>query len=92
MWFSGSVALAAPCRGERSSRPGVRSRGPFVEGFGKSGGRRNVDSEIVEASAEVLDEGMAGEDDPGGTVSLQSSHGSKPAFRRPWSVSMGLLA
>jgi hypothetical protein len=55
--------------------------GQFVEGFGKSSARRNVDSEIVEASAEILDEGMAGDDDPGGTVSLQSSHGSKPGLQ-----------
>ncbi len=30
--------------------------------------------------AQVLDEGVAGDDHPGGTVSLQSSHGSKPGF------------
>jgi hypothetical protein len=48
-------------------------QGQFVEGFGNSSGGRNVDSEIVKASAEILDEGMAGDDNPGGTVSLQSS-------------------
>jgi hypothetical protein len=61
--------------------------GQFVEGFGKSSGRRNVDSEIVEASAEVLDEGMASDDDPGGTVSLQSWYGvgaaAEPAVVSP---------
>jgi hypothetical protein len=54
--------------------------GQFGERVGKSSARRNVDSEIVEASAEVLDEGMAGDDDPGGTVSLQSWRGSKPGL------------
>jgi hypothetical protein len=55
--------------------------GQFVEHVDKSSGRRNVDSEIVEASAGVLDEGMTGDDDPGGTISLQSSHGSKPGLQ-----------
>ena len=66
--------------------------GQFVEGFGKSSGRRYVDSEIVEASAEVLDEGMAGDDDPGGTVSLQSSHRSKPGLQASVVGLDGLLA
>jgi hypothetical protein len=57
------------------------TRGQFVEGLGKSSGRRHLGPEIVEASAEVLDEGMGGDDDPGGTVSLQSSHGSKPGLQ-----------
>ena len=35
----------------------------------------------MEASAEVLDEGMAGDDDPGGSVSLQTSHRSKPGLQ-----------
>jgi hypothetical protein len=61
--------------------PSPDHEGKFVEGFGKSSGRRNVDSEIVEASSEVLDEGMARDDDPGGTVSLQSSQGSKPGLQ-----------
>jgi hypothetical protein len=54
----------------RSLGPVSDHEGQFVEGFGKSSGRRYVDSEIVEASAEVLDEGMARDDDPGGTVAL----------------------
>ena len=32
---------------------------------------------------QVLDEGMADDDYPGGTVSLQPSHGSKPGFEAP---------
>jgi hypothetical protein len=63
----------------------------FVEGFGKSSGRRYVDPEIVEP-AEVLDEGMGGDDDPGGTVSLQSSHGSKPGLQASVVGLDGLLA
>ncbi len=43
--------------------------------------RRHVGPEIVEAPAEVLDEGMAGDDDPGGTVSLQPAHRSKAGFQ-----------
>ncbi len=39
-------------------------------GVGQTEGRTNIGPEIVEAPAEVLDEGMAGDDDPRGTVSL----------------------
>src|SRR6266511_1064829 len=34
-----------------------------------------VGPEIVEAPAEVLDEGMPGDDDTGGAISFQSAHG-----------------
>jgi hypothetical protein len=49
-------------------------KGQLGEGVGKPGGGRHVGPEIVETPAEVLNEGMAGDDDPGGTVSLQPSH------------------
>jgi len=66
--------------------------GQFGEGVGKSSGRRYVDSEIVEASAEVLDEGMAGDDDLAVRSRFSPRMGRSRAFKRPWSVSMGLLA
>ena len=43
-------------------------KGQFGEGFGKASSGRYVGPEIVEAPAEVLDEGMASDDDPGGAV------------------------
>jgi hypothetical protein len=36
--------------------------------------------DVVEASAKVLDEGMPGEDDPGGAISLQPPHGPEPSL------------
>jgi hypothetical protein len=44
--------------------------GQFGERVGKPDGRRHVGPEIVEAPAEVLDEGVAGDDDPGRAVAL----------------------
>jgi len=57
--------------------------GQFGEGVGKSSARWYVGAKIVDTSTEVLDEGMADDDHPGGTVSLQPSHGSKPGFEAP---------
>ena len=42
--------------------------------------RRYVGAEIVEAPPEVLDEGMAGDDDLGGVISLQPAHGAQSCF------------
>jgi len=44
--------------------------GQFGERVGKPDGRRHVGPEIVEAPAEVLDEGVRGDDDPGAAVAL----------------------
>src|SRR6266545_2335130 len=41
----------------------------------------DIGSEIVEAPAEVLNEGVCGDDDPGGAVSLQPSHRSKSGLQ-----------
>src|SRR6266511_1406563 len=51
--------------------------GQLGEGVGDAGSWPHVDGEIVEAPPEVLDEGMPGDDDPGGSVTLQPSHRSK---------------
>ena len=55
-------------------------KGQFGEGVDETEGRTHIGPGIVEAPAEVLDEGMASDDDPGGAVSLQPSHRSKPGF------------
>jgi hypothetical protein len=55
--------------------------GQFGERLGKPGGRRHVGPEIVEAPAEVLDEGVRGDDDPGSAVALQPSHRSKSGLQ-----------
>src|SRR6266540_2178162 len=77
----GTVALAevSLCR---THSVGLASDdlGQLGERVSEAGIGRHVGPEIVEAPAEVLDEGMAGDDHPGGTVSLQSSHGSKPGL------------
>ncbi len=41
---------------------------------------RRLRPEVVEASAEVLDEGMPGDDDPGGAISLQPPHGPESSL------------
>jgi len=58
-------------------------QGQFGERVGKSSGRRSVGAEIVEPPAEVLNEGMACDDDPRGSVSLQPSHGAKSSLQAP---------
>jgi hypothetical protein len=53
----------------------------FGERIGKAGSSRYVRAEIVEAPADVLDEGVSGNDDPGGTVCLQPSHRTESSFQ-----------
>jgi hypothetical protein len=53
----------------------------FNERVGQTEGRRDIGPEIVEAPAEVLNEGVCGDDDPGGTVSLQPAHWSKSSLQ-----------
>ena len=55
----------------------------FGERGGETSSRSDIGSEVVEASSEVLDERMAGHDDPGGTISFQPSHRSKPGLQAP---------
>ena len=56
-------------------------QGQFGERIGKAGSSRYVGTEIVEAPADVLDEGVSGDDDPGGTVCLQPSHRTESSFQ-----------
>jgi hypothetical protein len=53
----------------------------FSERVGQTEGWTDICPEIVEASAEVLNEGEGGDDDPGGKVSLQPAHRSKPSLQ-----------
>jgi hypothetical protein len=55
--------------------------GQFGECVSETKGRTDIGPEIVEAPAEVLNEGMAGDDHPGGTVSLQPTHRSKASLQ-----------
>ena len=68
---AGTVALAE-ARARWTDKLGRVSdhEGQFSERVGKPGGRRHVGPEIVEAPAEVLDEGVRSDDDPGGAVAL----------------------
>jgi hypothetical protein len=52
-----------------------------MERIGKAMPSRCVRPEIVEAAAEVLDEGVSGDDYPGGTVSLEATHRSQASFQ-----------
>ena len=53
----------------------------FSERVSQTKGRTDVGPEIIEAPAEVLNEGVRGDDDPGGTVSLQPPHRSKSSLQ-----------
>jgi len=53
----------------------------FSKRVGQTEGRTDIGPEIVEAPAEVLNEGVRGDDDPGGTVSLQPAHRSKSGLQ-----------
>src|SRR6266511_6098030 len=77
-----SVVALAEVRARWTDKLGRVSdhEGQFGERLGMPGGRRHVGPESVEAPTEVLDEGVGSDDDPGGSISLQSSHGSKSGF------------
>jgi hypothetical protein len=89
----GTVALAEAMARWTDKLGRVSDRdGQFGERVGKPGGRRHVGPEIVQARAEVRDEGMRSDDDPDGAVALYPRIGRRRAFSRPWSVSMRLFA
>jgi hypothetical protein len=71
---------SGPGEVDRYARQVSDHQGQFGERVGKSSGRRSVGAEIVEPPAEVLNEGMACDDDPGGSVTFQPSHRSKPGL------------
>jgi hypothetical protein len=65
-------------------------QGQFGERVGKlSGRRRSVGAEIVESPAELLNEGMACDDDPGGSITFQPSHRSNIRVPDGAGVSVG---
>jgi hypothetical protein len=55
-------------------------QGQLGERISETGSERGLGPEVVEASAKVLDEGMAGDDDPGGATSLQPPHGPESSL------------
>ena len=80
--YSGTVALAeAWARCTHTLGQVSDDESQFGERVGQTKGRTDIGPEIVEAPAEVLNEGVRGDDDPGGTVSLQSSHGAKSSLQ-----------
>lgn len=79
---SGTVALAEAWARWTDTLGQVSDNGSqFSERVGQTEGRTDIAPEIVEAPAEVLNEGVRGDDDPGGTVSLQPSHRSKSSLQ-----------
>src|SRR6266545_303906 len=80
----GTVALAEARTRWTNPRGQVsHDEGEFGEGVGKAGSRRYVGAEVVEAPAEVLDEGVAGDNDPGGAVTLQPAHRAESCLQAP---------
>src|SRR6266540_1896660 len=51
------------------------------ERVSEAGSERCLGPEVVEASAKVLDEGMPGDDDPGGAITLQPPHGPESSLQ-----------
>jgi hypothetical protein len=54
--------------------------GEFGECGGEAPGGRGVDGEFIVAAAEVLDEGVSGDDDLGCDVCSQAPHRSEPVL------------
>jgi hypothetical protein len=57
--------------------------GQFGERVGETSRRSDVGPELVEAPAEVLDEGVPADDHPGSSVTLPPSHRSKARLETP---------
>src|SRR5438128_1798033 len=79
----GTVALIeAGARRSRSSGPVIRhSDSELSERVGEAGSRPYVGPEVVEASAQVLEEGMPCDDHARGAVSLQPAHRSESGLQ-----------
>ena len=96
-----SLSLAAVSSGDVAGHKGDPlfrpPQGQFGECVGETEGRTDIGPEIVETPAEVLDEGVPGDDHPRGSVTLQPSHRSKAGLETPVAgleriVRMGLRA
>ncbi len=57
--------------------------GQFGERVGETGRRSDMGPEVVEAPAEVLDEGVPADDHPRSSVTLQPSHRSQVRLETP---------
>ncbi len=66
--------LKPGCGGTHPTRALSDHKAQFVEGVTEAGSECYVGPEIVETPAKVLDEGMSGDDDPGGAITLQPAH------------------
>jgi hypothetical protein len=64
-----------------STRSGSDRQGQVVERNGQPLADRHLDRQLVMAAAEVLHEPMAGNDDPGAVVLLESWHRSQPCLQ-----------
>jgi hypothetical protein len=80
----GTVALAG-ARAWRTypSRQVSDHEGQFGERVGETSCRSDLGPEVVETPAEVLDEGVSGDDHPRGSVTLQPSHRSEAGLETP---------
>src|SRR6266545_2642178 len=80
----GTVALAkARARWIYPSRQVSDHEGQFGERVGETSRRSDIGPEVVEAPAEVLDEGVPADDHPRSSVTLQPSHRSKARLETP---------
>jgi hypothetical protein len=80
----GTVALAK--RGRRCTYPSPHEsdhEGQFSERVDETSRRSDIGPEVVEAPAEVLDEGVPADDHPRSSVTLQPSHRSKARLETP---------
>jgi hypothetical protein len=80
----GTVALArAQARLTYPSLQVSDHEGQFGERVGETSRRPDIGPKVVETPAEVLDEGVSGDDHPRGSVTLQPSHRSKAGLETP---------
>src|SRR6266545_5007151 len=82
--YGGTVALAkARARWTYPSRHVSDHEGQFGERVGETSRRSHIGPEVVEAPAEVLDEGVPADDHPRSSVTFQPSHWSKALLETP---------
>ena len=84
MDLAGTVALGkARARWAYPSLQLSDHEGQFGERVGETSRRSDIGPEVVQAPAEVLDEGVPADDHPGCSVTLQPSHRSEARLETP---------
>src|SRR5829696_1023966 len=82
IWIGGTVALGRPTAGWNGDpAPESDRQGQLRKGSGHSSGRWLLDGQLVVSTANVLDEGVPGQDHPGAAILLEAAHWSQPRLQ-----------